>query len=367
MGALKEKQSDNGDDRVFTGWEVDTKLHGQWVLAILAALVSVVIHVGVAWVGSRVDFSHVMSAAYDTPPRRFEAMAIDSVELPEDRQPTFESLRPLQPTTGVDMDSPISRLQVPADAAAIEPPAMRSPEVEPDLAAFASVASAPLSIPWQPRQEIAAIETKIVAGPDESLPRREIPMLERIPDAPDIVLPIAATEIPAFSDGISRLHAPDISGIPEGMGPLPPPSAILTEASGVGALDGDSVAELFIEDPDAITDADPIEQTLVAEVETFRRPGESHGYFRLRIARVGADVLPVMPKDILFVQDTSATIAERRLHFCREGFRRGFAYVGPQDRFNVATFIDRTTYAFPEWVFRGEETDEAVRQYFTDM
>ncbi len=367
MGTLKAKTRPMGEDLGFTGWEVDTKLHGQWLLAILAALASVVIHAGVAWIASRVDFSHVMSAPHDLPTRRFEAMVIDQVELPEDRPPILESVQALQPTTGVDMGLPISRLQVPPDAAAIEPPAMRSPEVEPDLAALAKVASTPLAIPWQPRQEIAAIETKIVHGPDTSLPRRTIPMIERVPDAPDIVLPIATADMPAFTDGISRLHAPAVSGIPEGMGPLPPPSAMLTEATGVGTLEGEAVADLFIEDPDAITDADPIERTLVAEVETFRLPGESHGYFRLTIDRVGADVLPVMPKDVLFVQDTSATIAERRLHFCREGFRRGFAYVGPQDRFNVATFIDRTTYAFSEWVYRGTETDAAARQYFASM
>ena len=369
MGALKRKRRQTTDDMGFTGWEVDTNMRGQWLIAVLAALLSMVIHAAMAWVASRVDFSYLMRDPYDVPSRRFETMRIDRVELPEDVSPILETLRAFEPsaTVGVDLRAPLESLPSPPDAAAIEPPAMRAPEAELDLDALAEVEPPSLEIAWQPRQEILAIETRAVVGPDLPLPRREIPAIERVPDAPDIVLPIAAADIPDFTDRDSLWRAPSLGGIPEGVGPLPPPSAIFDDRATAVATQPQGTAELFEEAADEITDAEPIERTLTAQVETFRLPGESHGYFRLTIDRLGADVLPVMPKDILFVQDTSATIAERRLHFSREGFRRGFAYVGAQDRFNIATFIDHTTYAFPDWTFRTAEADEKARQYLSDM
>ena len=367
MGKMKRKHLDVSKEADFTGWEVDTHLRGQWLIAVLAALFSIVIHAFIAWVASRVDFSYLAGVTVERPERRFETMSVDRVELPEDVTPILETLRALQPTLDVDLHEPLETLQVTPDAASIEPPAIREPDVELDLAELLDDTAPPLEMDWQPRQEILAIETRAVLDPDVPMPRREIPMIERVPDAPDIALPIDVADIPDAVDGVSRLQVPGVTDLSEAMGPLPAPSAILDETVATVSTKTEDAAELFEETPDEITDADPIEDFLIAEVETYRQEGESHGYFRLSINRVSADVLPVMPKDILFVQDTSATIAERRLHFSREGFRRGFAYVGPQDRFNVATFIDQTTYAFPDWVFRSDEIDAATRQYFDDM
>ncbi len=367
MGSIKRGRLDISDDADFIGWEVDTRLRGQWCIAILAALFSMMIHVFMAWVASRVDFSYLAGGRPDPPTRRFETMTVDRVELPEDVTPIVETLRSLQPSLAADLQVPLETLQVPPESASIEPPAVRAPEVELDLATLLDDTAPSLDIDWQPRQEIIAIETRVVTDLDVPMPRREIPLIERVPDAPDIALPIDVANIPDVSDGLTRLQLPAVTDITEDMGPLPGPSPILDEGGPSIVQDPEDTRELFEETPDEITDAEPIEQILTAEVQTYRREGERYGYFRLTIDRVSADVLPVMPKDVLFVQDTSATIAERRLHFTREGFRRGFAYIGAQDRFNVATFIDQTTYAFPDWMFRSDEVDAAARQYFNDM
>ncbi len=369
MGALRRSGHNGADDSGFTGWEFETNMRGQWGIALMAALFSIVVHAFMAWVASQVDFSYLLSDPYEVPPRRFESMAVDRVELPGDVTPILETLRAFEPSAavGVNLAEPLESLQSPLDVAAIEPPAMRAPEAELDIEAMAEIVPPAVDIAWQPRQEILTVETRAVAGPDLPLPRREIPVIERIPDAPDIVLPIATDAIPDIAARDSLLQAPAMLGIPEGVGPLPPPSAIFDDRATAVTAQPDATTERFDAFPDEITDAAPIEDILTAAVETFRRPGESHGYFRLTINRLSPDVLPVMPKDILFVQDTSATIAERRLHFSREGFRRGFAYIGPQDRFNLATFIDRTAYAFTDWTFRTDENDRKARQYLQDM
>ena len=368
MGTLKDDMSDLSRDADFMLWETSSKLRGQWLIAVLAALSSMVIHGMIAWVGSRVDFSYIMGTDDVRPRREFERMTVDRVELPEDVSSIVDTLRTLQDPDGLDLQFPLNELAVSPDEASIEPPSIRTPEVEPDLSAIMDRAAEPLEMDWQPRQEIVAIESRAVAEIDETMPRREIPMIERVPDAPDIAFPAEIEDIPDVSGGMARVPVPGVADISDRMGPLPQPSPIMAEEEPVTLADSeDDEEELFEETPDEITDAEPIEDTLTAEIETYRREGEDYGYFRITIDRTGADVLPVMPKDILFVQDTSGTIADRRLHFSREGFRRGFAYIGAQDRFNVASFIDRTNYAFPEWQFRSDEADEQARQYFDSM
>ncbi len=356
-------------DDGFRGWDLDDTMRGHWVVAIVAALLSVVIHGAMAWLAAQVDFSFLTGRAYEVPVRRFDAVSVDRVTYEGDTAPILEALRALEAVGAgaVDLEQSLEAHQMPPDAAAIEPPALRAPEVELDLDVLSDAELPPLETAWQPRQEIIAIETKAVTGPDLPLPRREIPAIHRMPAAPDIVLPIDTADIPVRSEDITQFSLPEVGQVPRGSGSLSTPTAMLDTGPSEVPVQSADQPELFEETPEEITDVAPIERTLQAQVETYMLPGETHGYFRLTIERAGAEVLPVMPKDVLLVQDTSATIAERRLHFSRQGFRRGFRYITPQDRFNIATFVDRTSYAFPDWAFRSAESDAKAQQYLDDM
>ncbi|MFU8779788.1 MAG: hypothetical protein ACNA71_02025 [Kiritimatiellia bacterium] len=368
MGIVGRKRK-NLEDASFGGWEVDTRIRGQWAVALSAVLLSIVAHGLMAWLASRVDFSLLAWKEMEKPARRFDAMVVDRVDVAVDPAPVLEALRALDAMgTGVgDIGANLEALQMPPVTAAIEPPALRAPAALPDFEAPSEMALPPLAATWQPRQEILVVETRAVTGPDLPLPRREIPAIERALVAPDITLPIDVADIFVRAEMSTRLTVPTLAEIGDGHGRFPLPGALLETGPSAVSIRAQGDPELFEERPDEITDAAPIETVLAARVETFIRPGESHGYFRLTIARAGADVLPTMPKDILLVQDTSATIAERRLHFSREGFRRGFAHIGPQDRLNVAKFVERTTYAFPDWVFRNTENDGIARQFIAAM
>jgi len=356
-------------DGGFQGWEQDDNMGVHWFVAALAAFSSVVVHAALVWLAAQVDFSFLARDAALVPERRFGVMSLAEVDVAGDVTPVLESLRALEQAgrEGTGLEDVLAAQQLSPDAAVLEPPALQAPEVALDDAVLTDVPLPPLETSWQPRQEILAIETKAVTGPAPELPRREIPAITRVPEAPDIVLPMDTADVPLDAGTLTRLTVPAVSRVSGGGGSGPTPTAVLDTAPTEAPLQAETQPELFEETPAEITDAAPIEQTLTAGLETFMLPGETHGYFRLTIERAGAEVLPVMPKDVLLVQDTSATIAERRLHFSRKGFLEGLAYITPQDRFNLATFVDRTEYAFPAWVFRSPQHDAQAQQFLRSM
>ena len=56
--------------------------------------------------------------------------------------------------------------------------------------------------------------------------------------------------------------------------------------------------------------------------------------------------LPIVGKDIVFVQDASRSLARERLHFCKEGLKEALGTVSAADRFNVVSFRDNATFCF---------------------
>jgi Ca-activated chloride channel family protein len=90
-------------------------------------------------------------------------------------------------------------------------------------------------------------------------------------------------------------------------------------------------------------------------------------YCRIEIHRIGDDVLPVLAKDVLFVQDASASITEQKLHFCREGLLKALAQLGPDDRFNVVEFRDKASQCFKDWALVNPDTLTRAREFIGAM
>ena len=71
-------------------------------------------------------------------------------------------------------------------------------------------------------------------------------------------------------------------------------------------------------------------------------------YFEVDIRRKGADVLPAIPRDVVFAQDASRSIAPQRLAACREALKRAFrsGLLREGDRFEVTAFNTTNVWAF---------------------
>ena len=108
----------------------------------------------------------------------------------------------------------------------------------------------------------------------------------------------------------------------------------------------------------------PIEEFLKARVEVYGSLRDlSYNYFRMEISPAREGVLPVIPKDVVLVQDSSNSMTEQRLYFCRLGLARCLDLVGEHDRFNVVSFQEKPTFCFPDWQPRTPEAIEKAKAF----
>jgi Ca-activated chloride channel family protein len=92
-----------------------------------------------------------------------------------------------------------------------------------------------------------------------------------------------------------------------------------------------------------------------------------HGYFRIEIERIDAGVLPVLPKDIVFVQDCSASMTEQRIYFCRQGLAAALETIGERDRFNLVRFKDQAEFCFADWSANTDAARKKALQFIDGM
>jgi hypothetical protein len=205
-------------------------------------------------------------------------------------------------------------------------------------------------VTWEPRTEILQIQDRVVRDEVSALPRRFTPAVVRS-GGRDIAMPadrydpsVAATALApegGSGDPADFTWGHPVAGGGRGGGTPPPPKEEPLAREPV---------RLTGERPEQITRLRPLERLLKVEAQTYRALTDArYAYCRIEIKRLGPDVLPVLPKDMLFVQDGSASVTEQKLHFCRDGLLRALAQLNPNDRFNVVEFRDEVKRCFPDW------------------
>lgn len=206
---------------------------------------------------------------------------------------------------------------------------------------------------WDPRQEILQIERPQLDDRAAALPRRYVATAPRADQVPDVVLPMDQPTafaqgwsggLPAGIESLSRptLHS---EGDPAGLGtvvPSEPPLLSLLPA------ELPVLSETVLAEPEASTP--PVEQYLQLATRVFQ-PTDEPGftYFELQISRRTETTLPVLPKDVLLVQDCSESMTPWKLAECKRGLIRWLEQLNPGDRFDVLAFRDTTTRCFGDW------------------
>jgi len=218
------------------------------------------------------------------------------------------------------------------------------------------------------RQDILQIEQKAAAVELEALPRRITPALDRISGAPDISLPANADAIAAAAAAVDGRG--DASLRPLSVLSFAEPSAsAMIDAASQGALTEterlQEQAELMDEKPADVTDLDPIESLLAVELMTYRSEEENALYFEISIARAGVEALPVLPKDILIIQDCSESMTRTKLDYFKDGIVDYLRTLTTVDRVNMMRYSDSPTLCFEDWQpVTSESLTDAV--HFTD-
>ena len=237
----------------------------------------------------------------------------------------------------------------------------------PDLAAAESQPE-----PWAPREKIVEIASRFANEDLLAVPPRPVAEVERTVAASDVLPPARLVAAPEAAGGRSALPAwaapaparEDLR-VPAALLAAPAPAAPAAPAIDRKATAA-SAAAYLAEVPEEVSPDRPIESVLDAAIAVHRpRTDDGFVYFRVDVTRRGADVLPPVPRNILFAQDASRSIAPERLHQCREAFKKVIAGgLLPTDRFNVLAFNTANTYAFPDgWRVPSAENAAAAAAF----
>ena len=268
-------------------------------------------------------------------------------DLPSFAQP--DKFRPENPEAFADVEplqkSLLEDLRAGAEAMEFVPPAPAE-------------ADAPLPAPpadlagMDFRQDILEIEKMAAADELAALPRRIEPALARISGAPDVTLPATAEAIAAAAaaaDGKGDASLQSLSVLSR----AGPPAGAMIDAASQGELSAaDRLREqgqMLDEKSADVTDVQPIEQLLAVELSTYRATDENALYFELAISRAGVEALPVLPKDVLLVQDCSESITRTKLDFFKEGIEAYLRTLTTADRVNLMRYSDSPELCFADW------------------
>lgn len=238
---------------------------------------------------------------------------------------------------------------------ALDPVLLQPPAIQAPLAGE----SAPLAPPapprraeWMPRQERIEIDQKFAKL---EIPERPMPAIPRVPQAPDFALdaPMPADITPPATPAAvldQDLNTAMAKVSPAGSLAGYSPSAARGRL-GVGVpVRLEDASGLFDERPADITQIEPVESMLRFEVSTWTPSDEPEWrYFTLRIHRAGANTLPVLSKDVLFIMDCSESMSRPRVEAAKPGLRDAIGRLNPGDRFEVMSFQDRPRRCFAAW------------------
>lgn len=349
--------------------EYPYRLHG--VAAALAAAASVLLHAAAVMFLARLDFATVIAPARtpETDPVERRAMKLQAVESAVMADHPWPSrLQPGAQADALDLDDALAGLSVAPDGAVLEPPSVTEDFLAGDAGGMLGPRSVMERGEWMPRQEILAIERKLVDDEIALLPRRRLEPVQRVAVAPDIVLPTRAEDMTAAGTPAEVLTGqPDRAEIVAAVRGGRPGDFVGVQLDGGGGAGKDG-ARLFEETAVEISGLTPVEMRLRARVSVYLpRLGFRHGYFRMEIERSGPEALPEIARDVIFVQDCSASIAEQRLYFCRQGLKAALNQLRGDVRFNVVRFSDRTEFCFDDWQTPGPDTLSAAQDFVAGM
>ena len=363
-----------------------TDHHG--ILASVAVLLSAFFHLAILYFFadyhlSKTSLSERTRRAFNQdykPPMRVETIKIDPLSM-ANKLPGERDLPDRGAVEIKALDSAIS--QDPSAALTAPPPVPRETLNVEALPQKKEVEENP----WMARQAIYDINDQNIKKDLSSLPIRDLPQIERIPKALDIVPQMdffgkqsnTITEPPSLTrsdildaaltrgplviphtDDVSmemalmrfgaatvKLTSPTDPILPPVI--LDPPKSLPPEERKI--VDTQNKIEKIRE---TVTYT-PIDETLSASLETYKDADSL--FFKISIQPRKDKSIPIIPKDIIWILDVSASMTEERLAFCRRSLVLALETMNPNDRFAVIAFRDSVFHAFPNgWMTVNPDT-----------
>lgn len=252
-----------------------------------------------------------------------------------------------------------------------EAPDISTGPLQGESQALAEPGALPERRAWDPREEILQIDRQVLDEQVSALPRRFVDSVQRTDRVPDVVLPV---EQPA--DLVAALQGEGPVGIESASRPTVRDQGVLGDAglppvTRMGMPTGDllqQATEMLAPPEEQPSGMDPVDEYLQLAVHSFRATDEQGAlYFQLDIRRAGEAALPVLPKDVLLLQDASESMTPWKLAECKRGLRRWLDTLAPQDRFEIIGFRDTVERCFGTWTPLTPETRARALQFIDNL
>jgi len=139
-------------------------------------------------------------------------------------------------------------------------------------------------------------------------------------------------------------------------------------ASDAGGEEGISADKATQEPKDKVVQYESLDDFMDIEVYTYENLGYPQKYYMIKIfAKKGANVLKVMPKEILFTIDASLSISSRRLEEFKKGIQYCLSNLNPGDLFNIVAFKDKTFFFSPQSLPATPQTIKEAERFVSSL
>ena len=222
---------------------------------------------------------------------------------------------------------------------------------------------------WEPRQDIIQIQQRHVREELAILPRRIVSSAPGVPDAPDIVLPnegVLLAREPSVLPDVAPHHREAHAFVADpGLVPEVAFSPLGDDAIPVDPGSPEVPLEEIGEEEDEL---ESVEQLLMLDLRTFRPVDEADvTYFRINIRRQADAVLPVLPRDVLILQDCSESMTQRKLEACKAGLYSVLDSLVPADRVEILAFREKTSRCFDSLTEVGPAAREQAGRFVQSL
>ncbi len=335
---------------------VGTHRHTPWKTVLAALMLSVLAHVGLFRLNPDLFMgtgTTPFQASRSAPP---PPVVLDQLRMEESRR----ELPLLLEQFGLLQEQTPEKTEIP------EPPL---PETTPfqslradSLAEEVQPAAPDTSLPdlpeplsdWMPREELLALSEQRVIDPVASLPRPPRDSLAETAVFSDILPPFDfSPDTPPAPAPLSLPPEPAAPGRAIGIRPgLPLRAGPPADQPDLSALPTVVPPSLIRETPAErreLTELDPVDTLLRISSQSYIDPDRpEYRYFKIQLLPAGLEKLPVIPRQVVFLLDCSASMTQPMLREAIQGIDNALNTLTPQDTVNLIVFRDEVEILFPE-------------------
>jgi len=274
-------------------------------------------------------------------PKRSETYSSGLATKPETVEDLLQretvDLKPLEELLLERVEVPMLRERVAAES--LE----RSRDLTPQPELLAKLDSDIIEISQQRAKDNISIDRRFVApSPGRTLNPDEFPTIrdlgsgnmdERIEYVP-FVIERGGSRGAAHAESPLEVRPPPREDALSAVRPASPPEGLLPEL----AIESVETRTLNSDFGNTENRFLPMDEVVDLRLDTYVPPGETKGFFRLRIVPKDGEAIETLPKDVTFVIDASSSILQRKLRESIDAVQKAIRNLNTADHFNVVVF-----------------------------